>query len=1130
MGLLRYSHDSGVAARRVALACRLARLSLRPGGAGLVREILRARAGVGFDLEYYLESNPDVCRGRLHPAEHFVLYGRAEGRRPVRPAPALGATTPDGLAEPGADGETPAPAIEIEEAVTAYARGLATAHGKAFSVVMPTRNRAATIGRAIDSVVAQSYGRWELIVVDDGSTDGTAAMLRERYAALIDAGRLRLVEGPHRGVSAARNAGLREARGDWIAYLDSDNAWREHYLMLTAAGFVASPERRTAYAGIEVHDTVNGRRFQRARVFDWSVLSERNYIDLNVFAHDRLVYEQLGGFDESLRRLVDWDLIVRYTRLYPPKFTNAILADYHLEAALGNISLTEPLQENYAKAAVKSLPDRLAAGVEPLRLAYVLWDWPALSQTFVLAEVEAVRAMGVDVRVYYAGDPDRAAERPPDVPARRVSGLGDLVRALEADSRNWIHSHFVYPAVTTLAWPAAERLGIPFSFMPHAVDIFHHKNRQRNRLAEIGASALCRRVLVYGSHHAGFLVEQGVPAGKIARTPQAVDLSGLRREDAAVAGRDPSEPLRVACVARLIEKKGIADLIDAAGALGPGAVSVRVYGYGPLEDELRARAGAAGAAVSFEGTFEGTEALAAALDAADVLCVPCCEAANGDVDGMPTVFFEAMSRRVPVIAGAVSAIPDFVRDGINGYLTPPRDPAALAGVLDRVRRAEPGELAVVADRAGAWADRALGPDRTARTLLDGIDREPIDVFMVTYCRDGHGSVERTRRAVGSVLAHTTTPFTLTIVDNGSEPGFVEALREMARGEGRIRLIELRENAWCGPASNLALSLARSEFVFYVCSNEGLIVRPGWERAAIGVMRDNPRVGLAGQVVSSPAFPDGAGYLRQEWAPKLRGLDFVRGRPDRAFGHVQGGMWCLRREAYVRDGGFSDALPQARMDIEYSLHLESRGWELADVPGFVSVSTKTLPGLGALLDEHAAALHPVLDGQVGLASFIGAGRGRYCNLCGRRDGVDAPHGFDCPSCGSGPFDRFAYRWIARSPLAYRGLAMSGTGVGPGLLKALGRAFVRVGDGEPADLRLCGSGGVSLAGVRPGGVVLAELKGGRVPEGAALLDAGPASGMLGFGARRFVAMRVVGDAAEAVGAAHPAGGVRRPGAPV
>ncbi|RMF72136.1 MAG: glycosyltransferase family 2 protein [Acidobacteria bacterium] len=91
--------------------------------------------------------------------------------------------------------------------------------GPLVSVVIPTFNRADMVGDAIDSVLAQTWPRVECIVVDDGSTDGTAAVL-ERYR-----GRIVAIRQENRGLAAARNAGLRLARGELVGFLDSDDAW-----------------------------------------------------------------------------------------------------------------------------------------------------------------------------------------------------------------------------------------------------------------------------------------------------------------------------------------------------------------------------------------------------------------------------------------------------------------------------------------------------------------------------------------------------------------------------------------------------------------------------------------------------------------------------------------------------------------------------------------------------------------------------------------------------------------------------------------------------------------------------------------------------------------------------------------
>ena len=100
------------------------------------------------------------------------------------------------------------------------------------SVVVPTYNRAYCLARTIDSALGQTHPSVEVIVVDDGSVDETAEMVAARYGS--DA-RVRLIRQANAGVSAARNTGLRVARGDYVALLDSDDVWEPWKLELQVA-------------------------------------------------------------------------------------------------------------------------------------------------------------------------------------------------------------------------------------------------------------------------------------------------------------------------------------------------------------------------------------------------------------------------------------------------------------------------------------------------------------------------------------------------------------------------------------------------------------------------------------------------------------------------------------------------------------------------------------------------------------------------------------------------------------------------------------------------------------------------------------------------------------------------------
>jgi hypothetical protein len=579
--------------------------------------------------------------------------------------------------------------------------------------------------------------------------------------------------------------------------------------------------------------------------------------------------------------------------------------------------------------------------------------------------------------------------------------------------------------------------------MAHAIDIFPHRNRKRNRIGEVTQSALCARVVVHGEFHRRFLIEHGVPAQKIIMSPQAVNTAPIRAIRVGIRQRRQGEPLRVLSIARFIDKKGIEVLIEAVAQLEPGTVEVRIHGYGPLESRYATRIDELGLGDRIElcGGFEGPEALRAALEDADLFCLPCVEADDGDVDGMPTTFFEAMAAGVPCLGTTVSAIPDFITDGINGFLAPPRDAMALAAAIRRILALPPQRLAAVAQCAQAWTDAHLGARHTADTLLDVCARPPLDIFMVTYHRDGHGSWSATERAIRSVLERTTTPLQLTIIDNGSAADFLDRLRTLARGDARIRIVPLGENRMCGPASNVALSLARSEFVFYVCSNEGYIVRNGWERPCLRYMRNHPDVAIGGHLVASPAWPDGRGYAAQPWFKDFRNREFAEQNPDRAFFHVQGGLYVLRRSVFEKEGGFSERRPQAQTDVEYCHFLESRGYRLGDIPELVVLSNKTRPGIDAFVDETTVAVHPVFDESLPLIDSLHGDICR-CNICGwsgsaarSDDGVS----FDCPGCASSPQDRAVYRWLAASNLHHRGLPFNAHGLGAALRERLATMF-------------------------------------------------------------------------------------------
>jgi O-antigen biosynthesis protein len=208
------------------------------------------------------------------------------------------------------------------------------------SIVIPTKNRVQGVVEAVRSVLRQTYRHWQLIVVDDGSVDDTMDVLSTLF---VDP-RIELVHRPIAGgVSVARNAGLARARGSYVAYLDSDNTWEPRFLEIMVA-FVRTTKLRFSYAVSELREqTANGRVGFRAVPFDREALQERNYIDCIVVLHERSLLDEVGGFDEDLRRNVDWDLFIRMAAVTDFGLVPFVATRYDpWEQRHDRITITEP--------------------------------------------------------------------------------------------------------------------------------------------------------------------------------------------------------------------------------------------------------------------------------------------------------------------------------------------------------------------------------------------------------------------------------------------------------------------------------------------------------------------------------------------------------------------------------------------------------------------------------------------------------------------------------------------------------------------------------------------------------------------------------------------------------------------
>ena len=196
------------------------------------------------------------------------------------------------------------------------------------SVITPTYERVGVLPRAIFSVIGQRYPHWELLVVDDGGVEDS-----HRVVEAFGDDRIHWMRVEHAGVCAARNAGLRAARGSIVAYLDDDNVMDPGWLQAVAWAFQHRPDVDVLYGAFVIDDLlrVNGDgsgALPELFLHPWNrdALQRGNLADISAIAHRA----GLPGaeFDPSLREMGDWDLLLSLTRETEPLVLPAVACYY----------------------------------------------------------------------------------------------------------------------------------------------------------------------------------------------------------------------------------------------------------------------------------------------------------------------------------------------------------------------------------------------------------------------------------------------------------------------------------------------------------------------------------------------------------------------------------------------------------------------------------------------------------------------------------------------------------------------------------------------------------------------------------------------------------------------------------
>ena len=182
------------------------------------------------------------------------------------------------------------------------------------SVVIPTYNRVELLKRSIDSVINQTIKPFEIIIVDDGSNDGTEAMVKKNYDSL------KLIKQKNKGVSAARNSGIKASSGEWICFLDSDDEWKNNKLekQITAVA------KNSAYKFFHSNEIwiKNGKRINQKKKHKkyggdiFKKCLDMCRISPSAVLIDKNIFEEIGFFNENLVVCEDYELWLRICDKY----------------------------------------------------------------------------------------------------------------------------------------------------------------------------------------------------------------------------------------------------------------------------------------------------------------------------------------------------------------------------------------------------------------------------------------------------------------------------------------------------------------------------------------------------------------------------------------------------------------------------------------------------------------------------------------------------------------------------------------------------------------------------------------------------------------------------------------------
>lgn len=649
------------------------------------------------------------------------------------------------------------------------------------TVVLVVRDAAPQVTSVITNILTQAGVALELLVVDDGSEDETAGIVGGVSDPRV---RLLRLAGP-RGMAHCWNRALEMSRSPYLTIVDVNDRLLGSALADLVAALEQDPAVALAHAywfPVDETGRITLEAFRRHRrrmlrqippdLDHRRALADEGEVIQALPTYRREEVVAASGFDESLGdnstsglalRLLDRSGIRVVPRFLCSRPDSTLAgtgrswllrirgiaerAYWRVRRILRRISPVRLLRESLGSGHLYQLiVDRMAwwplarlaeapPGGLPVRVAYVLWGYPLISETFIRREIHALRAAGVSVDVIADAAGEGRVEHHPAAPAGEVYYLNpiDPARArrlargflrlqplrllnlflytvfhryagrktLRGDvrmlrkamylagmlrERGATHVHAPWADQHAfLAMLASRLLGLPYSVQARAYEI--HRSSAVFALADkLQNAKFVVTNSAFNAAHLAPVMGEGANSS-LHSIYNGIDLTQFRPSP---RGGEATNPLRLLTVGRLVEQKGFDDLLRACALLRDRGLEFRcdIIG-GPREPEDTNHfvlLGKLHRQLSLEGLvyFQGELPFSRILDAyqaADIFVLPCVVASHGGSDVTPNVLLEAMAMELPVVSTPGAGIPEIVTDGTSGLLVPSRNPDALADAL-----------------------------------------------------------------------------------------------------------------------------------------------------------------------------------------------------------------------------------------------------------------------------------------------------------------------------------------------------------------------------------------------------------------------------------------------------------------